>query len=222
MLWRVKSIQYDPREKPLNVDALSREEWNYIRGLFLADGSSSIHTDKKRGRRFRVGFCLQGNEEGIVERLVKMMKKVGMNPCVMFPKGKDEIVVEIVSKALFRFLPCKSTLKSSDDAREEFYDENDLYDAANGIPFLAGLLDGDGTLKVYVERGRSTGVGFLGDVALWTWSFTQRRYPFLANYVKTFVNSLSSGTAQIYKCRNRTLLGYQYANSGHRHYLTPE
>jgi transposase len=190
----------------LHVEALSPEEWNYIRGLYLSDGSASISHVKNGGRKYRVSFCLQGNEEKIVEKLVEMLRRAGMNPWVMFPSRTYQIVVEMVSKVLFGFFPRKDTLKHSVEMRERFFDENSLHSLDNGIPFLAGLLDGDGTLKVYVEKGRTSGAGFLGDVAQWTWSFTQRRYPFLAQYVKEFVNSLVSDSAQIYKCSNGTLL----------------
>jgi transposase len=187
-----------PRLHELYVEALSREDWNYIRGLFFADGAAFISLDKHGWRRYRVLFFLQGNETEIVERLVLMLRTVGMNPHVILPRDKYSIVVEIVSKALFGFLPDRNALKQDAGAQERFFSEHRLRELHEGIPFVSGLIDGDGSARVHVKF-RGVGNKRFRDVQEWSWNFAQRKYPFLICYLKEFIDSLTSDGSRLYE-----------------------
>jgi hypothetical protein len=64
------------RPTPPRVDALSPAEWNYLRGLFLADGCS--FTMKVRtGLDYRVNFYLGGNETGVIHKVVELIRLAG-------------------------------------------------------------------------------------------------------------------------------------------------
>jgi excisionase family DNA binding protein len=169
----------------LNVSGLSAEEWNYIRGLFLADGYSYIG---KRGER-RVTFSLNKVEGELALRLVELLARAGLNPYKWINPRRNVITVLVNSKALVSFLPNKKILGSDDVAeRESLFEENKLFTAKEGVPFLAGLLDGDGRCRVHIRRTK----GYIRAVTS-SWSFAQKSYPFLADYVRTFVESLAQG-----------------------------
>jgi transposase len=169
--------------RELNVSGLSTEEWNYIRGLFLADGYSYIG---KRGER-RVTFSLNKVEGELALRLVELLARAGLNPFKWTSKQRNVITVLVNSKALVSFLPDKKILRSDDVAeRERLFEENKLFTAKEGVPFLAGLLDGDGRCRVRVRRTK----GYIRAVTS-SWSFAQKSYPFLADYVRRFVESLA-------------------------------
>jgi predicted transcriptional regulator len=82
-----------------------------------------------------------------------------------------------------------------------------LFSVEGGIPFIAGLLDGDGSLPVFVKnKDRSR----FGEVYRWTWSFAQRKYPFLVDYLEGFVESLAPNSTHRYKRDN---LPFSFAGS---------
>jgi len=185
-----------PRLHELHVEALSPEEWNYVRGLFFADGSAFVSLDKHGWKKYRVLFFLQGNEGEIVERLVSMLRRAGMNPCVMYPRGAYSIVVETVSKVLFGFLPDRAALKRDAGTRERFFSEHKLRELSEGIPFVAGLIDGDGSTRVYTKFRRKGKKPFR-DVQQWRWSFSQCKFRFLVYYLKEFVDSIVKGGTRL-------------------------
>jgi excisionase family DNA binding protein len=182
------------RCRELQVDALSPEEWNYLRGLFLADGYSVAMHGRFRG--YVVYFYLQGNEEELALRVAGWLRRAGLNPRLWRQRRrKDMVAVVTSSKSLLGFLPDKKALLRDAMARRRFFDENRLLSAEGGVPFIAGLLDGDGHCGVTIMNGR----GCFGRwVSKYKWSFTQRRYMFLAEYVSKFVESLVQGGAHIF------------------------
>jgi hypothetical protein len=182
------------RARELNISALSAEEWDYLLGLFLTDGCRYSWKGKSGYRDCRVLFSLQGNEGEIVERITGVLKRLGLNPAVLkSPRGQNMMVVRVCSMALFDFLPDKSALRDNALSAEKLLAESNLYEVENGIPFLAGLLDGDGCCYVIVRR---EGVGH-GRVDRWAWSFVQYRHPFLVDYMKRFIESLTSSHASV-------------------------
>jgi hypothetical protein len=98
------------------------------------------------------------------------------------------VVVTVLSKSLFSFLPCKAKLLVDEEDRVHFFEDNGLYDVKGGIPFLAGLLDGDGACWVRIQKCRFECLN------KWNWNFAQGRYRFLIDYVRRFVDGLAKGS----------------------------
>lgn len=202
---RLRKMVGRPRE--LNVSALSVEEWNYLRGLFLADGSSWISKwiskDNVNSHREShcVKFCFSGNdyEKASVCRVLEMLGRIGLKARAVRDPRKNMISVLITSKSLRLFLPDKKVLKSDIAERERFFEENKLLDVELGVPFVAGLLDGDGYCGVSIIR---PGRNFFQEVNKWTWSFSQRRYLFLIDYMKKFVSSIAMDSVHTKKVRS--------------------
>lgn len=170
----------------MDIEALSDADWNYLLGMYFADGN--------RNRKYEIKFCLQGNETDIAEKLTQLLKRTGLSPHVVFGEsGKDDIIVRAYSTRLVDLLPNKKTLMSDPEAREEFFDENKLFIIENGIPFLAGLLDGDGCCPIFLRKRH----GVRGEIDKWGWSFRQTRLPFLIDYVTTFVHSIAPNSLRV-------------------------
>jgi hypothetical protein len=67
--------------RAVRIDALSKADLNYLFGLFLADGYQ--HTKiTKRGwiKSYKTFFFFQGNEIAIARKLVRVLRKLGLNP----------------------------------------------------------------------------------------------------------------------------------------------
>jgi DNA-binding transcriptional MerR regulator len=176
------------KTQSLKIEPQLLRELSYLRGLFLADGCADIVKVKPGSRNYRVRFYLQKDQLQIAERIARLLRKLGLNPRVenLFERGM--IVVRVYSMALLCFLPDKRTLINEVAQREMFFRENRLFDIEYGIPFVAGLLDGDGSCQVIVPRRR------FKSVSVWNWDFSQsRECYFLVDYFKMFVESLSPG-----------------------------
>nr|MDO8134480.1 LAGLIDADG family homing endonuclease [Candidatus Njordarchaeum guaymaensis] len=180
-----------PPEHRLNIAALSTEEWNYIRGLFMTDGYSRVIT-RGSSRAYIISFYLQGDEGKIAERVTNMLLRLGLNPRTKKRLTYKMIIIEAYSKSLLNFLPDKKALIDNAVGRERLLAGNKLFDVKAGIPFLAGLLDGDGSCSISVE-----GYYCFGSTHPFDWSFTQSRYPFLIDYVKSFIESLAPNGSKI-------------------------
>jgi excisionase family DNA binding protein len=176
-----------PRE--INVGALSDEEWNYIYGLYLADGFSTVK--KRKGKSwlsYETTFSLHEDQLAIVQKLMKMLRSIGLSPhMIASPHGKREIDVHVYSKALVLLLPNKKALMNKTELGEEFLKKRDLFTVQNGIPFVAGLIDGDGHCKVKDFRSNH----MKGGLARWIWRFKQSTLVFLVDYIGRFVELLS-------------------------------
>jgi hypothetical protein len=97
------------------------------------------------------------------------------------------LVVSVLSKALFNFFPTSQTLKRDVKARNQFFENCGLTTVKGGVPFLAGLMDGDGGCYVYTSVKRN-GLPYLEK----SWRFSQYKYPFLLDYVETIMRAVSS------------------------------
>ncbi len=181
----------------LNVTALSRKELAYLLGLYIADGYS--HMGKKTRRRkshsYRVGFCLNINELELARRVTGLLKRIGPNPRIHKDRLKDMWIVLTYSKALFLFLPRKRVLRDSIYVRSRFFEEHKLASVECGIPFIAGLIDGDGCCQVCVEESENKPC--FGAVGQWKWSITQSRYLFLVDYAKEFIECLAPASTRV-------------------------
>lgn len=170
------------RSRQLKIGSPSIAEWSYIVGLYFADGN------RDQCCSYRVRFSLQGNEEAVARKITEILEKAGFHPRIIVGEsGVDDIIVRTYSKSLFEYLPDKRVLVNDETMRQRFFQENRLFSTDAGIPFLAGLIDGDGCCPVRVIR-RSSPVGL---VSKWNWSFEQARLPFLIEYIVKFVESFA-------------------------------
>lgn len=103
-------------------------------------------------------------------------------------------IVQVFSKALYLFLPEKETLRKDVAVREKFFEENKFLGVGGGVPFVAGLLDGDGRVAVNVVNKRRY---FFGQVNQWPWEFYQTRCMFLVDYAVKFVESPASKSVRV-------------------------
>lgn len=141
---------------------------------------------------YYVDFLFQGDQGEIAEKVVGMLKALGLTPYKVKPsRGEWMLVVRVVSKALFSFLPSKKSLREDAAMRERFFSGNGFFEIERGVLFVAGLLDGDGTFTVSLDKSCS----YFGSVSKWNWSITQSKakHMFLVEYAKRFVDSLVSG-----------------------------
>jgi hypothetical protein len=164
--------------RELRVDALSSEEWSYLRGLFLADGCSYI---KRRECNYHVRFFFQKDEVELTRRVVEMTRRVDLNPQVYAEPLKNMVRVTVLSKSLLTYLPSKRRLLLDEEERARFFEVNGLHGVRCGVPFLAGLLDGDGACWVSIQRHHFECLN------RWNWNFAQHKYRFLVDYVRQFV-----------------------------------
>jgi hypothetical protein len=165
----------------LKVKALSAEEWDYLLGLFLSDGSSDVN----EGRNYRVRFALQGNEAQLARKVVELLRRLGLHSTILRDKREDSWTVHAISVCLYHSLPCKKTLNESATARERFFEENRLLTKEAGVPFLAGLIDGDGGCHPTI-RVKRNGLPYLEKC----WRFSQFKLPFLVDYVEKLMKSV--------------------------------
>ncbi len=180
--------------RELRVDALSSKEWSYLLGLFLTDGSADFWLRKSGCGRWRVRFYLQGGEKEIAHRVAELLTRLGLRPRFdRASKGESMITVRVLSKSLFNFLPDKKALAIDVAVRERFLAESGVFGLENGIPFLAGLLDGDGSCQVSVEKRKRRS----GAVNFWKWCLCQDKLMFLLDYIERFVKSLAKDEGSV-------------------------
>nr|MDO8100132.1 helix-turn-helix domain-containing protein [Candidatus Njordarchaeota archaeon] len=170
----------------MRVEALSPREWAYLRGLYLADGTK------------RVTFCLGGNETELSLKLVELLRRAGLKPIVKSDRKEDMLLVSAWSLSLLEFLGRKSILMDDAELRRRFFEENRLMSVEFGVPFTAGLIDGDGFCQASVVDE----LGPFGKVNKWRWGFAQKKLPFLLDYFREFVESLAPGSVRLREREN--------------------
>lgn len=113
------------RTRSINPARLEDWEWDWLLGLYYADGTK--YTDANY--HYTIKFSLQFNEEEIVRRLVNLLNRLGdVKPWIR--KDKRCIYVLVCSKRLYELLPKK----------------DNPYKPRDELGFLAGLIDGDGSI----------------------------------------------------------------------------
>lgn len=180
--------------KKLNANALSTGEWNYLHGLFLADGYRDAYEYRRNCWSYRIRFFLQGDQLEIAHRIATLIKKTGLKPHVGWDPIKNMIIVRVYSILLFDFLPDGKRLRDDPIYREHFYENNGLLNLQKGMPFIAGLLDGDGRCQAWISKGRRS---FLGSMNKWLWSFSQTKFLFLIDYILKFAESLAPDSVRV-------------------------
>nr|MDO8098254.1 LAGLIDADG family homing endonuclease [Candidatus Njordarchaeota archaeon] len=180
--------------KVVRFNALCREEWGYVLGLFLADGCAIRKT------RYGVRFALQADEMDIAGRLVEMLGRLGLKPSVRVgPQGMRMVEVCVHSKILVMRLPGKRRLVEDVAYRERFFEEWGLFATEVAVAFIAGLIDGDGYCRVEDDRRRLGSLRRGSGMSKWTWTFSQSKLPFLVDYVLRVLGSIvSSNSVSVY------------------------
>lgn len=113
-----------PRIKPLNLDAISAEDWQWLQGLFSADGNKIVN-DGKYGKHYVVRISFDKNNDSlIIEKCARIIKAIGLSPTKVLTGNC--LTIKGTSKQLFNSLnkiPNKSAVTAA---------------------FVAGAIDGDG------------------------------------------------------------------------------
>ena len=113
-----------PRIKPLRLDAVPTEDWNWLQGLFSADGNRIISKDKY-GKHYVVRISLDKTHDSLIaEKCARIVKAIGLVPTML--SWGNCLSIKISSKLLFNALnkiPEKSSVTAA---------------------YVAGAIDGDG------------------------------------------------------------------------------
>lgn len=113
-----------PRIKPLNIAVISAEDWQWLQGLFSADGNKIIN-DGKYGKHYVVRISLDKTHDSLIaEKCARIVTAIGLVPTRLY-WGKC-LTIKISSKLLFNVLfkePDKSSVTAA---------------------YVAGAIDGDG------------------------------------------------------------------------------
>jgi hypothetical protein len=121
------------RTRSINPAFLKDWEWDWLLGLYYSDGTKYMGANY----HYTVKFSLQFDEEEMVRRLVNFLNKLGnVKPWVRREGGCVHVLV--CSKRLYELLPKK----------------DDPYKPKDELGFLAGLIDGDGSIT---KRRRKNG-----------------------------------------------------------------
>jgi hypothetical protein len=90
-------MRRQPRYK-LNMEALSTEEWNYVRGLYFSDGNRFVRRDGRKD--YRILFFFQGDESELAVKLSAMLESAGLRPRIRRDRHENMFVVWVSSRSL--------------------------------------------------------------------------------------------------------------------------
>lgn len=139
----------------LDFSRIDSDDWDWMVGLFLADGSKY----KEKQRQYRVYFYLSPKcDIPIAKHLINILENIGLNPDINLKHSINTLAIRVTTKELFNKLPNKTKEKN-------FFPKNK--DA-----FIAGFLDGDG----YISR-KEYCIGFSQTTVKWIG-------PFISEYLK--------------------------------------
>jgi hypothetical protein len=144
--------------------------------LYFADGSLR----KRRKSSWIVGVALQGDEMSIAERVAGMLRRSGLNPRIYCERGSYVIRLTATAMNLTVLFPVKGRVRSMSDVALRWVVEEGVE-----VPFVAGLLDGDGNTRVRYDSRESV-FGYVCS----EWSFAQTKFPFLVDFFGDYVNGL--------------------------------
>jgi len=124
------------RTKHLNFDSITYEEWDWLRGLFSADGTKYISQDKY-GKHYIVKIILSRKHDApIATKCINVLKAIGIKPTLI--TEKNCLRIKVSSKQLFYAL--------------------NKHPPENLTPaYIAGVMDGDGWVdhNVAIQFGQS-------------------------------------------------------------------
>jgi hypothetical protein len=182
----------------MKVDALSAGERAYLLGLYFADGWIKR---QRKTKSTTLSFGLQGDEGEIAERVAEMLKRMGLNSHVTHFRG-NMYMIEVYANAtniVSFFAPKRGVRSFSGHVGLEWMSHVGGFE----VPFIAGLLDGDGYLYAEYLGGGSKRVsarrgsifGYL-DVR---WFFGQRKFSFLVDFVYRYVSALAPRGSSVWE-----------------------
>jgi len=184
------------------LDLLSAEEKAYLLGLYFADGCVSVLRRRTLGG---VVFYLSKGEEELAERVAEVFRRLGLNPVVESATGSRMVSVSVYSVLLFpNLFPDKrqfSRLGLGDALVARWLLDEDLFGGSGGkvssldVPFIAGLLDGDGKVDASLCFDRSV-FGYVKK----EWYFSQRKYPFLVDYLVGYLDGVLGAGKGSFTC----------------------
>ncbi len=114
------------RFKPLSRVCIMAHEWDWLVGLYYADGSKFV--DKYH---HVVAFTLDSLETETKEKLCSILEKMDLRVRVLALTNKRVFDIRVCNKGLYSMLPAKK----------------EIYNPSVDLAFLAGLMDGDGHIK---------------------------------------------------------------------------
>jgi hypothetical protein len=133
---------------------------------------------------WRVSFYLAGNEGELVEKVSGYLRLFGWKPEVRPPVKCNYFTVRVSGSRSTPPFPDKKQFLSPDFDVWAWLSGEGL-DGKLSVPFVAGLLDGDGYCRASFH-----GRGAFGHVDA-RWSFTQKNYPFLAEFLLRYLGGVS-------------------------------
>lgn len=114
------------RIKVLDFDAIEKSEWDWLVGLYYADG----YRRKGRNYSYRIEFYLTYQaDKNILQKLCSILQRMGLHSQI-FIRG-NRWIVRTVSRCLFERPPIK----------------RERYHPTSMAAFVSGLIDGDGNIE---------------------------------------------------------------------------
>jgi len=168
--------------KEIKIDNITRNEKDWLIGLFLADGSKY-----KNVRTYTVSFYLNSVKDSkIFERLKSILEKLGAKYGTYLER-RNTLNLRVQCKKFFELMPNK----------------DEIYDVGSESPeaFIAGFLDGDG----YISKKYGC-VGFSQTIIKWIGPFISNYLMFKG--IKPWKNLIYRNcfyyTASLKKVREKT------------------
>ena len=124
------------RLKHLNLSSISREKWDWFKGLFCADGNKYISRDKC-GNHYIVRISLNRKHDMLIlKKCINILESIGARPVIIV--DRNCLRIKISSKQLFYALSKQPP--------------NNITPA-----YIAGAIDGDGWIdhNVAIQFGQS-------------------------------------------------------------------
>jgi len=173
-------MKYEHNRK-MKAGALSSEDRAYLLGLYFADGCLDKHS--RSSCRLRV--YLQGDEMEIASRVAEMLTRSELSPHIYREKRCNSVIVSADAVNLTSLFPEKKRYLSLEDGGKGWVSREGL-NGKLGVPFIAGLLDGDGCIRAASGR-----LGIFGCVRT-HWVFGQMKYLFLVDFFIEYMKGLAS------------------------------
>jgi hypothetical protein len=176
----------------MNLSRLLSEEKAYLLGIYLADG----YMRKRHKPTHELRIHLQGNEMEIADKIINMFRRSGLNPRLEKNPREYELTVIVTATNLVSLFPEKKKLFSLPASRLRRWAIREHLYGDLGIPFIAGLLDGDGSCYVGYDRSSLLNLTV-------KWSLFQSNCQFLSVYLKEHVNKLVLGGSTLAQIKSR-------------------
>lgn len=115
------------RTRKARFSAVSQADWDWLVGLYYADGSKF-----KDKWKHVVVFSLSKSDELAIEKLLKILSTLELSSSILTRRGYGALNIRVYNKDLFAAIPSKK----------------DTFNPNNPLAFVAGLFDGDGCVRM--------------------------------------------------------------------------